>query len=197
MKPIFRTSMFGFSKEDVFNFITKQNRQYDLKRSELISDFEKQKAEFYREKESFLRDTSEIERLRKQLDDIRLTMKEISDVVQEISSDKSRVYDCALEVLEERDKDREIFNAMKSRAVEAEKLRDKAEKFDRLSGVLSSIFNQTDASVQSNAIIESESVKEDELSNRNSVSDLIDFIEVLSSRCDKLQELLSKEKGDA
>ena len=35
MKPIFRSAMFGFHRDDVANFIAKQSRQYEKKIAEL------------------------------------------------------------------------------------------------------------------------------------------------------------------
>ena len=34
MKPIFRTAMFGFMKEDVAQFISRQNQEYEKKLKE-------------------------------------------------------------------------------------------------------------------------------------------------------------------
>ena len=41
MKPIFRNAMFGFNKEDVFHFITKQSKQYEQKISDISAEKEK------------------------------------------------------------------------------------------------------------------------------------------------------------
>lgn len=197
MKPIFRTTMFGFNKEDVFNFITKQNKQYDLKVSELNSELEKQKSEFDLEKEAFERDTDEIERLNLSLRESNALLKTIADLLHEVLDDESRVYNCAVKVKEENDVKIEKLNAMKKRVEEAETLREKAEKFDRLSGVLSSIFNQPEMASATSEIAKSEAIEHDDFSDTNTVSDLLSYIEVLSIRLEKLREVISAEKQDA
>lgn len=197
MKPIFRTSMFGFSREDVFNFITKQNKQIDSKMFELNSELDRQKAELEREKANFVRDVTEVERLKQALNESKELLKSISELANEISADKQRIFDCAVAIREERETEREKFQDMKKRAGEAEILREKAEKFDRLSGVLSSIFKQEEASVLTTDTSVPEQVCSETLCDSNSATDLLGFVEVLSTRCDKLCSILSKENFDA
>lgn len=197
MKPIFRTTMFGFNKEDVFNFMTKQNKQYDQKLSELNAEIDRQKAEFDLEREAFERDSGEIERLNLSLQESNELLKNIAVIFCEILDDGSRVRNCAVKVKEEHDIELDRFNEMKKRVVEAEALREKAEKFDRLSGVLSSIFNQPEMASSAPKAEINESLEQDVSSDTNSVSDLLNYVEVLSVRLEKLRDLIPSEKQDA
>ena len=115
MKPIFRTTMFGFNKEDVFNFITKQNKQYDQKLSELNAELDRQKAEFDLEREGFERDSDEIESLKHSLHESNELLKNISVILCEILDDGSRVRNCAAKVKEEHDIELDRFKEMKKR----------------------------------------------------------------------------------
>ena len=197
MKPIFRTTMFGFNREDVFNFITKQNKQYDQKLSELNAELDRQKAEFDLEREGFERDSDEIESLKHSLHESNELLKNISVIFGEILDDGSRVRNCAVKVKEEHDIELDRFKEMKKRVDEAETLREKAEKFDRLSGVLSSIFNQPETASSAPGVTGSETLDQLDCVDTNSVCDLLDYVEVLSVRLEKLRDLIPSEKQDA
>lgn len=197
MKPIFRTTMFGFNKEDVFNFITKQNKQYDQKLSELNAELDRQKAEFDLEREGFERDSDEIESLKHSLHESNELLKNISVIFGEILDDGSRVRNCAAKVKEEHDIELDRFKEMKKRVDEAETLREKAEKFDRLSGVLSSIFNQQETASSAPGVTVGETLDQLDCVDTNSVCDLLDYVEVLSVRLEKLRDLIPSEKQDA
>ena len=197
MKPIFRTTMFGFNKEDVFNFITKQNKQYDQKLSELNAELDRQKAEFDLEREGFERDSDEIESLKHSLHESKELLKNISVIFGEILDDSSRVRNCAAKVKEEHDIELDRFKEMKKRVDEAETLREKAEKFDRLSGVLSSIFNQPETASSAPGVTAIETLDQLDCVDTNSVCDLLDYVEVLSVRLEKLRDMIPSEKQDA
>jgi len=190
MKPIFRNAMFGFNKEDVFNFMTKQNKQYDSKVAELTAQLDKQSAEFERERESFDRDKSEMEALQNAVSASRELLSRISEIAFQISNDKSRITACAETISQEKANDEKRLCEMQARVNEAEKLREKAEKFDQLSGVLSSIFNQPEM-VSSSPDLISDPISSCEEREVGAVTELSDLVAVLSAHCDKLSILLS------
>ncbi len=188
MKPIFRSAMFGFSKEDVFNFITKQNKQYETKVAELNEIIEKQATEFER-------DSAELVTLRNAANESQELLKSISAFVSEILDDKMKILNCANIILDEEKETSLKFAEMKIRVENAEKLREKAEKFDQLSGVLSSIFNQPE-NVVASEVPEKVAIS-NELNSSQSVAELLELLESLSSHCEKLKNVLSPENENA
>lgn len=194
MKPIFRSAMFGFHKGDVFNFITRQNKQYESKISELNLELEKAKDEFEQERQAFDRDTTELETLRATTEKMKQTIFALTASVNEILNDKSKLLACAGLLRNEQAELEAKLSEMQLRVNEAEKLRGKAEKFDQLSGVLSSIFNQQEIASQEE---EAQTEKEEILTmNVQAVSDLMDLLEVLSVHCEKMQNQLEREQTD-
>ena len=194
MKPIFRSAMFGFHKGDVFNFITRQNKQYESKISELNLELEKAKDEFEQERQAFDRDTTELETLRATTEKMKQTIFALTASVNEILNDKSKLLACAGLLQNEQVELEAKLSEMQLRVNEAEKLRGKAEKFDQLSGVLSSIFNQQEIASQEEV---TQTEKEEILTmNVQAVSDLMDLLEVLSVHCEKMQKMLEREQTD-
>lgn len=194
MKPIFRNAMLGFHKGDVFNFITKQNKQYESKISELNQELEKANEKFEEERQAFDRDTTELETLRETTVQMKQTISDVAATVAEILNDKAKILSCAGELRNEQAELESKLSDMQQRVNDAEKLRSKAEKFDQLSGVLSSIFNQQEIAAQEEAPqIESE---EPVPLNDQTVSELLDLLETLSAHCEKIQSQLNSEKAD-
>ncbi len=194
MKPIFRSAMFGFHKGDVFNFITKQNKQYESKIAELNTELEKAKEEFEEERQAFDRDMTELEQLRTEIEQKKMMIASLSSCIADIINDNSKILSCAATLQSEQSEIEAKFSEMQLRVNEAEHLRAKAEKFDQLSGVLSSIFNQPEISKQE-TIAPAENGEPITL-NSDTVSNLVSLLEVLSARCEKLQNQLSSEKTD-
>lgn len=195
MKPIFRNAMFGFHKGDVFHFITKQNKQYESKIAELNADLEKAKEEFEQERQEFDRDTTELETLRNTVEQMNSMVATVASSVSEILNDKDKILSCAGALRNEQTELEMKLTEMQLRIKEAEKLRMKAEKFDQLSSVLSSIFNQPEVAVEEK-VLQPENDEGSSL-NAHTVSDLLELLEVLSAHCEKLQNQLNAEQKDA
>ena len=194
MKPIFRSSMFGFHKGDVFNFITKQNKQYEAKIADLNEELEKTKADFDKERQAFERDTTELEVLRNSIEQMKQTIATVSASVAEIVNDKAKILACADSLQNEQAEFESKFADMQRRANEAEKLRLKAEKFDQLSGALSGIFNQP--KMMNEEIQPQEDVVETTVFNCQTVPELVSLLEALSAHCEKMQSYLAEERAD-
>lgn len=195
MKPIFRSAMFGFHKSDVFSFITKQNKQYESKIADLNAELEKAKEDFEKEREAFDRDITELDTLRITVEQMKSAVSSAATFVADIMSDKEKLLSCADQLKSERADWVQKINAMQEQVREAEKLRVKAEKFDQLSGVLSSIFNQSE-NLKNEESEPSEPVETYSFDSQT-VSDLLDHLEVLSAHCEKLQiHLESGKKND-
>ena len=191
MKPIFRSAMFGFHKGDVFHFITKQNKQF----SDLSAELEQQREEFEREKEAFVHDTEELKALRASLQKSKKSQSEIQEKFSEIMLLQSKISaDLKLLCLEQ-DAEKEVFDRLVRRVAEAEALREKAEKFDRLSGVLSSIFNQN-AESEISASTSEANVVEETFAEHKSIAGLLVSVQRLSEQCSAL-EMFLKENEDA
>ena len=194
MKTIFRSAMFGFHKGDVFSFITKQNKQYEARIEELNAELEKTKEDFVLERQAFERDTTELETLRENVEKMNQMIATVSSAVSDILNDKSKILACAGTLQNEQAELEAKFTEMQLRINEAEKLRAKAEKFDQLSGVLSSIFNQQQIITQDEPQTANDEVAS---SNAQTVSELLDLLEGLAVHCEKLQNQLNEDRADA
>ena len=195
MKPIFRSSMFGFHKGDVFNFITKQNKQYEAKISDLNLELEKVKTEAEDERQAFERDMTELETLRNSVEQLNSKIASFASSVSEILEYKSKILTCAVALQNEQTELGGKLNEMQLRVVEAEKFRAKAEKFDQLSGVLSSIFNQPEIAVSQE--IETLANATNDSVELQAVSDLVSLLEDLSAHCENLQNHLAIDQKNA
>ncbi len=195
MKPIFRSAMFGFHKEDVFNFINKQYKQYEAKITELNEEIEKQATDFETERKSFQLDSAELENLRSETEELRKAMSSIVDSVSNILDDKEKILACVSTLEKEQSQVQAKFSEMNEKVAEAERIRAKAEKFDQLSGVLSSIFNQSGAALD--AQTPCDSVEIDECSfDFNAAKELLQLVESLSTSCENLKSVFPAEKID-
>ena len=197
MKPIFRSAMFGFHKEDVFNFITKQNKQYEEKIATLNAELERRDEELRKEREAFHRDTDELAALKNSIEQSHVLLTSIGSFASKIQDDKVGILNCVESIrLEQSEKDAQICE-MSRKVAEAETLREKAEKFDRLSGVLSSIFNHNESESEVVCSSEPVSLVEECASASKAVEDLLSAIDLLAAHCDKLQGMIASELPDA
>lgn len=190
MKPIFRSAMFGFHKDDVFNFITKQNKQYDTKISELNAEIARQSSDFQREREQLEEELSQLESLRSEAEQSRELILLVSDIISKISLEKTSISACADALRAEQFSLNSKVAEMQAQVREAEKLRFKAEKFDQLSGVLSSIFNQPEFAPESADSVCSDVVSDADYENKT-LDELSVLLDNLSEYCSKLQSLLA------
>lgn len=146
MKPIFRSAMFGFNKEDVALFIAQQSKQQEQKireaneqndallkdcdalREELdraLAEQENLKSIFSLKKESIASLRNLSDEIGREKDHFAQAVQEELAMVEQLGNDMERLHD-QLRV--------------------AESYREKAQKFDRLAGVLNEIVSgQSDA----------------------------------------------------
>lgn len=140
MEPVFRNSVFGFNKQDVSDFILKQNKraQLDLKeKDEIIADLENQVAELKKE----LHEYSDFENTKKEnhaalesIFQLNMELKEfLSQCVAEAENEKENA----------RKNDEAIAEINKNLERTSEMIK-KAEKFDALSNLLSGMVNNSE-----------------------------------------------------
>lgn len=147
MKPMFRNSMFGFNKSDVVRFISKQSEMHDAKITELNGQIESLKRDYEKEIEELSCDRAALEALQedhlKKLD----AVLQIKRLAEELRSAK----EAALQNAEKSKNYTELVcddvENLKSALSEADRYREKADRFDQLAGVLSGIVNGGEVAV--------------------------------------------------
>ncbi len=187
MKPIFRNSMFGFHKEDVCNFISRQSRNYEERIKELTEENNRITCELENEKNNSL----SYEKKAKILSDVESEVFSLASSIEE-------VLHCG-ELCDMQNKEiKTAFMNMEEELEKAEAFREKAKKFDRLSGVLSSIFaNKEDA--EENLSPDSEIVctaVKNSFPENDGIDRLRDAILTLKKHCEVLNELILESKTD-
>ena len=138
--PIFRNAMFGFHKEDVYKFITEQSKQYESKIDDLTKEVARKEEEIRKEKEAFKGRNLEYENFRKKRAVLDSFSGEARAAVDRILSDEKQLSACT-DLCEDQIKGMlQAISSLETDLKKAELLRGKAEKFDQLSNVLSSIL---------------------------------------------------------
>ncbi len=191
MKPIFRNAMFGFHKEDVFNFISKQSKQYEQKISDITSEKEKLEDELDREREATEEKLSKMEADRKALSDAKAVLDEIKLVISRALEDGTSFENTINACGENANNMRNNIVALKEQVLKSEAFREKALRFDQLSSALSGIFG-TEA--KSEEQIDASSAYQDKLSDydMDSFNELRTNFDKLSYHLNKLSELSGK-----
>lgn len=142
MKPIFRTAMFGFMKEDVAQFISQQNREFEKKLKEKEDLAQDLRQSFEQEKEALAADSVALGALREKL----LLQQKNKEQLAALKNEFCRARDQFLSSLEKGDAAvgamKEELERLRDHTKEMEELRVKAEKFDALAGALSGIMGQ-------------------------------------------------------
>ncbi len=141
MKPIFRSSLFGFQKSDVVRFVAKQSSMHEAKIAELNDEIEKLRKEHLAEIEEYEQDSIALSALRddnlKKLD----TILQLRKAAEEFKENKEELHS-ALELSKESvAKMCDEILSLQSALDTAEGFREKAVKFDQLAVVLSGIVN--------------------------------------------------------
>ncbi len=197
MKPIFRNSMFGFHKEDVYNFITKQSRQYESKINELTEEKTKIENELSKEQERSLLLSDEVESLRDGSDKSLEILNQIRALSLSVSEAMNEVLVCADLCDTQNNKIKETFTTMEGRLEKAELFREKAEKFDQLSNVLSSIIvgnkNGEDTLAQMGSQVTANPIAFPE---NDGLVHLREALSTLSNHCDALNKIISESNDD-
>ena len=182
MKPIFRNSMFGFHKEDVYNFISKQSRVYEEKIKELTEENRRVTEELENEKNRTL-----------SYDEAVTVFFDVKNSCEALSDSVKEVLRCSDQCDLQNKEIRSVFNSLEERLTKAEAFREKAQKFDRLSGVLSSIFYDKKDAADSDDISPSEQDFSHEkilFPENDGIEHLREAIRSLETECEKIRELL-------
>ncbi len=146
MKPIFRNSMFGFHKEDVFQFITKQNKQFESRVREMNEEKDRIEKVSSEELASLQRQLDEANEINARWSRQSENMDEVKEGIFSLFSEFENVLSCAESCRVFLNNMKSSYASMQSEVSRAQALREKAEKFDRLSGVLTSILVGTKSS---------------------------------------------------
>ena len=140
MKSGFKTSMFGFNKEDVVNFIDKQNREYEKKLQELQAENTRLQGLLETQKEEFSQDQVAYKVLKESLSSDRERAQKIKDLAILLQDDFESVLASAKNFESDMECIRLEATELSKKLKVAESYREKAEKFDRLAEVLSSMM---------------------------------------------------------
>ncbi len=139
MSRVFRNAMFGFHKNDVAAFISKQNRQFEKR----ISDLEKEKAVLIQDYENQIGHLSfereELEQFRQKKEDDLATLSAIRVLCNKIQSGNQQVVDSFRTTKEDIARLEQFALRLNEKLVESQVLREKANRFDQLASVLSGI----------------------------------------------------------
>ncbi len=141
MKPIFRSAMFGFHKDDVANFIAQQNRQFEAKVSDLKEQMELAQQKFEQEKEAFLLDQDELSTLREKEAAHRSDFGRIEQLVNTIHSKEEALSSAFSESAVAVANVGEDVSRLKEKLANAKELRQKANRFDQLTSLLGEIVS--------------------------------------------------------
>lgn len=141
MKPVFRSAMFGFHRDDVANFIAKQSRQYEKKIAELEESINNERKEFEREKEILAQDRIALENLREKCSSYDENITLVRSLSSKITADGALFSDSADLCQTECEKLEEQFRITLDRLSLANSYKEKAEKFDQLASVLNNVIS--------------------------------------------------------
>jgi len=140
MKAVFRTSMFGFNKEDVAKFIAKQSKQFESKIADMEEEQKAAQRQFEADKENLSKDRVALEDLRERLSTNEETVERILQLRDTITAEKVSFLESFETGIEALQKQEAEIMSLRRKLTVAEAYREKAEKFDQLSSVLSTIL---------------------------------------------------------
>lgn len=146
MKPIFRTAMFGFMKEDVAQFISRQNQEYEKKLKEKDAEIDNIKKSFENEKTTLAADSVALAALRQKLTSWQEKKEELFAVKTEFCGAREEFGASLKQGEDALDEIKKELSLLREQSVKMVALRAKADKFDALAGALSGILGKTDAS---------------------------------------------------
>ena len=144
MKPVFRTSMFGFNKQDVTDFMVRQNRQHEEERNQFLADQQQREAALFTREDqcrAIEAKRTEIDAKEKRLESILSLLKGAVDQL------KANRASCE----ESLEKAEEEWGKLVSENERLSLCREKAQKYDTLAGVLTSIVGGEHSSGRSDA----------------------------------------------
>jgi len=142
MKPIFRNSVYGFRREDVATFISKQSNRYEKKISELEEENLQIKRRYDKMLSDMKSDRRELERLRAVRREQCKLMEAALQDGKAFSARRDSLFVCIDENENSILKLEKQNSQLKAMVESLEQYREKAAKFDRLAEVLSDVVNQ-------------------------------------------------------
>lgn len=195
MEQSFRTAMLGFQKEDVARFIYQQNKNFEKKLAEKDAELKAVSAK-HQEETELLRlalfqaqekngNWQENEDLTRQI--LSLTV-DFQQQIQDFLAAMDQEKDC-LEAVES------DYSALRERCCESEAFREKAEKFDSLASVLSSMMGGVSEQKESPCTV-SEAMPETDSIHRAKLQweEKQAIVNALSDSCRNIAEALQKFK---
>lgn len=194
MKPIFRSAMFGFQKDDVANFIAQQNRQFEARVSELKEQLDTAQQRFETEKEKFLLDQDELLTLREKDAANRLNLQRIELIVNTIKEKEEMLSGVFSESAAAVANIGEDVSRLKEKLTKAQEFRQKANRFDQLTSILGEIVSGKKADP-----LQKVSKDEEESSESTCVDEALELLSKqremlvsLQTSCTELSELLAQ-----
>jgi len=141
MKPIFRSAMFGFNKEDVALFIAQQSKQQEQK----LRDANEQNEALHKDcdvlREELDRVLTEKEELKRSISLKAESVNSLRDISYELRSELDQFSQAVQEELTMVEQLGNDMERLHERLCVAQGYREKAMKFDRLAGVLTEIVS--------------------------------------------------------
>lgn len=141
MKPIFRSSMFGFHREDVSSFIAKQSKQYEKRINELLEEEKRLESELCAEKSAREAEEALLKSLRSEKEEKDSKTKAVLEILEKLNAEKAALLSGAERCVDQFDQMKQGMEVLNQKLSEALSFRDKAKKFDQLANVLSGILS--------------------------------------------------------
>lgn len=141
MRPIFRSAMFGFHKEDVADFVAKQSHQHETRTAELNRRIEELNREIEEEREAVADQLAELVNLRSFRDQEDVIFSELLGSATPLKEKADRLFLLLdEETLLVTTLDQNVQKLQK-KVADAENFRKKASRFDQLASVLGEIVS--------------------------------------------------------
>ena len=134
MKPVFRTSMFGFNKEDVTDFMVRQNRKHEEERNQFLAQMELKEKSLSAREAQCREILGKKEEAEKAVSNAKERREELQTALDALKADQNAVREAALFAREE-------WQILNEENASLRAYREKAKKYDALAGVLTSIIS--------------------------------------------------------
>lgn len=184
MKPIFRGAMFGFNKEDVFHFVSKQSKQYEQKINDITAEKDRMEKDFDKEREEFSQKLAKLENDLALAGKSKDLMDEAKSLLSLVLEDAGQIQNASTSCGDNVEKMQQNISALKEQVEKSEALREKASRFDQLSSALSGIFGAEKKSSEESASLGDFSLSEYSVEGfstlKNSVENLMNHLNQLS-----------------
>lgn len=151
MKPIFRNAMFGFHKEDVFNFVAKQNKQFEQKIIEINAEKDRMEKDFDIEREELAQKIDQLENDLLSASKSKELIDEAKRLIDLVLEDAAKIQEASTSCGDNVEKMQNNISSLKLQVEKTEALREKANRFEQLSSALSGIFGAEKNSLETDA----------------------------------------------